>query len=505
MVVPPLSLRDKPYQSLKDQLIAAGGYQACGRAIELVDEFMYLGVCIWYHWDWTRAWNSARQRARRMLYSLRQAGMQNRGTPLVYQLRFAASQVLSHLDYIAAIAGVEGSGDGEILKNDMLVDHLLRFVTGCPPSTCGDALKAEAGVWHTETRVRMLQLRLFVKLALMDKTSTHFRAMCLSRQHSDPMRCSGATKYFTWFDGVLSSASYFDIPASEPDGYADNLHLRFTAEALRPVLTLVRVDRKTLLSDVWEAIDCDTPDVPGQLLRVRAAHDGVTRFDYSTGKSVSEWFFPPETSIQSAWFDWSNNLREASFAELRFRGNSLRQLFFQDTLLEWCVPDSGQRDLAPMKDASYLEPYWFADDPHAARCILRARIGCSKLEFDYRRAPHHYPRAPTSSKRTDDGPSTEAIHAIAVSTCSLQRSSRQTRMARLDTPHATCVLMTRGCLKRLSMLCCPVLALQLWMSEIVCELTWTGWFALSKVSLMRSALIDPDRPTWTTPARSTSF
>jgi hypothetical protein len=32
MVVPPLSLRDKPYQSLKDQLIAAGGYQACGVA-----------------------------------------------------------------------------------------------------------------------------------------------------------------------------------------------------------------------------------------------------------------------------------------------------------------------------------------------------------------------------------------------------------------------------------------------------------------------------------------
>ena len=71
-----------------------------------------------------------------------------------------------------------------------------------------------------------------------------------------------------------------------------------------------------------------------------------------------------------------------------------------------------------MKAASYLEPYWFADDPHAARCLLRARLGYSKLEFDYRRADHHYPRASVSP-----GLSAQALGHI-----------RQTVMHRLARP-----------------------------------------------------------------------
>jgi len=85
------------------------------------------------------------------------------------------------------------------------------------------------------------------------------------------------------------------------------------------------------------------------------------------------------------------------FAELRLRGNHLRQRFFRDTVGVWTDAGSGQRDLAPLKGASYLEPYWFADDPIAARYVLRSRIGSSKFEFDYRRSDHHYPRASNSS------------------------------------------------------------------------------------------------------------
>ena len=86
-------------------------------------------------------------------------------------------------------------------------------------------------------------------------------------------------------------------------------------------------------------------------------------------------------------------MREATFAELRLRGNRVRQNLFNRLFTEWTAIDSGQRDYIPLKAASYLEPYWFASDPHAARCLLRARLGLSKLEFDYRRAVHRYPRA----------------------------------------------------------------------------------------------------------------
>ena len=433
MVIPPLSSTDKAYISLKSDIVSAGGYMACGRSIEIVNDFMYLGFRIWYHWDWTKAWQTARLRARRMLYSLRQAGMQNQSIPLVYQLRFAASQVLSHLDYISAIAGVEGGGDGELVKNDMLVDQLLRLVTGVAPNACGEALKAEAGVWNTETRVRMLQLRFFTKLTMMDHSSTHFRAMCLSRCSSDMKRHKGASRYYTWFDGVYSSASYFDFPVHNPGRYDDVLHLSFTTEHLCPMMTLVRIERLNLL-DVWEAVDEATPNVPNQQLRVRAAHNGVYRFDYSTGNAVSEWLFPPRTTIASAWSVWSENLCEAAFAELRFRGNSLRQVFFRDTLSGWSDPSSGLRDFAPLKEASYLEPYWFTDDPHAARCILRARIGCSKLEFDYRRAPHHYPRA-SSHHQLQVGVDPSKPLVCVESSVACSRDTRQTRMARLGVPH----------------------------------------------------------------------
>ena len=74
-------------------------------------------------------------------------------------------------------------------------------------------------------------------------------------------------------------------------------------------------------------------------------------------------------------------LREAAFAELRLRGNHVRQAIYQNVLDGWSVYSSGQRDYAPLKAFSFLEPYWFSDDPLSARCLLRARIGYSKFEF----------------------------------------------------------------------------------------------------------------------------
>jgi len=204
-------------------------------------------------------------------------------------------------------------------------------------------------------------------------------------------------RYFTWFDGVMSSASFFDIPTHDPARYDDKVQLLWTANILQPVQTLVRVERLNAAGDEWQSVDADSADLPNQHIRVRAVHDGAVRFDYSSGKTVESWLFAAGIRIRTAWTTWSIQLREAAYAELRLRGNHLRQRFFHDTVGFWTDAGSGQRDLAPLKGASYLEPYWFADDPIAARYVLRSRIGCSKFEFDYRRSDHHYPRASTSS------------------------------------------------------------------------------------------------------------
>ena len=438
LIVPPLSASDGKYSDIKKAVISEGGYQAAGRAIELVDEFMYLGVCLWYAWDWSRAWKSARQRANRMLYCLRQVGLQNRPAPLVYQLRFAASQVLSHLDYIAAIAGVESSGKKQIAMNDIIVHHLLCLIAGLQwHGVSADALKSESGTWDSSTRVRMLQLRFFSKLTLMDCRSTHFRALCLSRAKSS-RRGGGQLSYYMWFDGVQTSAQYFDIPTHDPARFDDKVSLGYTTGTLQPIQTLVRVER-WVADDVWESVDSDASDSAGQRLRVRAVHDGARRFDYSSGRSVTVWPFAVGTTIKLAWTEWSAQIREAAFAELRLRGNDVRQSLFDDTLNDWIGPKRpGQRDYAPLKNASYLEPYWFANDPHAARCLLRARTGYSKLEFDYRRAEHRLPQAGCNRGSSISGTATDASASLATCEVDLRAravDSRVTKMHSLVVPH----------------------------------------------------------------------
>ena len=462
MLVPPLSASDTVYQQFKTDTQTAGGYRACGREIELVDEFMYLGVCLSYTWDWKRAWQTARQRARRMFYCLRQAGMQTQAAPLVYQLRFAASQVLSHLDYVAALAGVEGN-DGEIAKCDILVDQLLRYVTCAPPTACGEALKAEAGVWKFTTRVRMLQLRLFTKLTQLDINSTHFRAMCLSRRYCNRLRVGGRSSLFTWFDGVYSSATYFDFPArNHPVRLTDASY-----RSLHPVHALVCIERCTdLANDIWAPISLTTADIADQRLRARAVHDGAVRFDYATGDRVSHWVFPVGTTVAGAWSRWTHQLREASFAELRLRGNLTRDLEFQGEVKGWADASSGQRDLAPLKSASYLEPYWFADDPHASRCVLHDRISCSRLEYFYRRALHTTLRdlacAVLNLRRVLPQPMLQTPLALAVVVALCLQDWN------LHREPATCAPSIIGCLKQPATRSSCALPKHMWTSAIGC-------------------------------------
>jgi len=392
LIVPSLGTKEDEYLKLKNSITSNGGFQTAGREISLVDDFMYLGICICWKWDWSMAWHSAQKRARSMMYLIRQTGFQNQGTPLVYQLRYACSQVLCHLDYVAALAGVEGHSTF-ISENERIVSDMLRVVACLPPKFSGDALKIESGTWSQVARIRMLQLRFFAKITKIDIGSTHFRALCLSRQGSEPSRKSGKSCIWNWFDKAIRSASLFVADGSVLPNTAD---FGAVSSALRPCVALAQLE----YFDTSPAHFSWLPVTPDNLhaigvasLRWVSTSTQAFGMDYTLGRQMFSWQLPPGTSAAEACRTWTPQLQDAVFASLRRRGNKFRHdNSLPKTFAYWSTPDSAFRDLAAIKPASYLEPYWYAPDPRAGRRFLRARVGAWGDEYGFRRAPHSLPR-----------------------------------------------------------------------------------------------------------------
>jgi hypothetical protein len=95
------------------------------------------------------------------------------------------------------------------------------------------------------------------------------------------------------------------------------------------------------------------------------------------------------TSIRSALCTWSVPLRCAVFVTLRWLGNRFRHgpKLFAAEVAEWAEPDAALRDLAPLKGASYAEPFVFLVHVSEARRLLHALVGKWGDEFGYRRIP----------------------------------------------------------------------------------------------------------------------
>jgi hypothetical protein len=108
LIVPPLTATEAQYEAIKLEVSKDGGFTARGQSVTIVDEFLYLGVMLWWRWNWKRACEHAVGRAKRVLYLLRKSGFQHQGAALAHQLKYASSVVGSHIDYISALAGVEG-------------------------------------------------------------------------------------------------------------------------------------------------------------------------------------------------------------------------------------------------------------------------------------------------------------------------------------------------------------------------------------------------------------
>lgn len=389
MIVPPFSTDAEEYVKLKQAVEGQGDFVARGRPVEVVDEFAYLGITLWWRWDFNRAYEAALARAKRGLYQLRQAGFQNRNIPLVFQYRLVLAHVLSHLDYVAPVAGIHGYS-ASVAANERMLSDMLRVITCTHPKSSGDALKAESGTWQQDVRIQMLQLRFFVKLSCAPASSTHYRALVLSRLFYDckPNRVSGRACQTTFMHCVTRSSRVF-----RPDPGIAVVQYCFLASCimLLPSLPLITVERLQAGMWVCHRLGVDAcADLPDQQLRLRCPSSRALAMDYSTSTRVTAWYLPAGTTFISAITDWSSSLRQACFASLRSRGNCYRQKLYSDLIINWCADDSSLRDYAPLKRASYMEPYWFSIFPSHARRLLRARTAQRwGNEFDLRRAPCH--------------------------------------------------------------------------------------------------------------------
>jgi hypothetical protein len=411
LIVPPLTATEAQYEVIKGDVAAAGGFTARGEPVRIVDQFLYLGVMLWWRWNWKRACEHALGRAKRVLYLLRKSGFQHQGAAMAHQLKYASSVVGSHIDYVSALAGVDGYV-AETKAFAKLSADLLRVVSCTPPGTSGPALQSMFGVWDPDTRTRMLQLRFFCKISCMPRESTHVRAMHLSfaQCQSHPGTIDGGwSQLCPWASQVLRAVTGFEHylrVAGQPQ-------VLISADLSRPVLALVQLERLAG-TGAWLPVSLATPDdasLAGQLLRVRSVNERKFGVDYSTGRRVGVWEFPVGTSIRSALCTWSVPLRCAVFVTLRWLGNCFRHgpTLFAAEAEEWAEPDAALRDLAPLKSASYAEPFVFLVHVAEARRLLHALVGKWGEEFGYRRIP----RGPV--KRIDD-PAARACYLCPAAT-----------------------------------------------------------------------------------------
>ena len=412
MIVPTFGTTEEDYKKKKKEVKRTGGFKACGQPVDVVDEFTYLGVRVWWQWTWSRAWQHALNRARVASYLLRQSGWHNQGAALVDQLRLARSLVFTHLDFVAPLAGVEGHSK-EIVQCDRVVEKALGTITGVREQSCGAALRADAGMWSYASRTRMLQFRFFVKLSCdASRDSTSYHALCLSRLLSpetaaerERVALSGivAAPRWSFVKRCLRTAALFTERAMIDGAPCDSLQA--ASIELRPARALVTVLRQHL--DDWRVVTPSTLDLPHQYLRLRStsAH-GAHSIDYATSEVSEYWAMPTAgTGIRAALDVWSHELRLAVFASLRRRANVFRAQHKSELPslhAKWSQPRSSMRDFLCLQGGSRIGWWWHLPDVVAARRLQKARIGEWGDEYSYRRVDHKATQKTRLLKRIEE-------------------------------------------------------------------------------------------------------
>jgi len=372
--------------------------------VELVDEFSYLGFRLSWRWDTVAAWAGAVRRCNSALHKANQGGFDRNGT-LATMLKHAHGKIWCHLSYIAAMAGAGGTDTTAPYRGaQTCIRDVLRKIAGYPFVNT-DAIQIEAGVWDQRTRVDMLLLRFWCKIAVSDLDSLPYRAVCLSiREWSewrspsgqvvmfnrDPTRINARTDqlhYQPWGQQLAAAATRFGLHVPQV------LAMKISA--------VVQLQTCTAGAAGWVDVDMDNA---GDVAAATAVFGPTTRMQLlasNNGRTVK--YFPfcenGAARLNTVATYWTEPLRDACFAALKARGNTTRQALVQEFCAKQIQEDKSLRRWATFTGYSGLHAYWYATDLVAARRLLRLRLDVGPNEDNIRRMPHSMPK-PTGASAT---------------------------------------------------------------------------------------------------------
>jgi hypothetical protein len=308
--------------------------------------------------------------------------------------------VLTHLDYVAAVAGVEGHSK-QMHECDRVGEKLLATIVSVREKMDGGALRAEAGLWSMVSRTRMLQFRFFTKLTCAAAHTTNARVLLVSARMAGTPKASGCAP------GRLTAASLWSFVKrcwrtaelfTDDSVPATCVSLQAASIALHPTRALVRIERLHpggggRNNDVWRSVDVHTPDEPHQYLRLHSTSErGAQSINYADNSVSTKWAFTKAgVGIRQAVGEWSNELRLAAHASLRRRANVFRTRHSSELPRLhriWAKPRKAMRDFLCLQAGSCMGWWWRLPDVQSARRLQKARIGEWGNEDTYRRSPH---------------------------------------------------------------------------------------------------------------------
>ena len=387
MFIPTTETTEADYKAACAELIKAP-LRVSGVAVDLVDEFDYLGTRLWWRWDWTRAWKRAQGQAMKQLGAIKMARFTYKDWSPFSSLVFANGKIFCHFNTIAAIAGAGGAlssapwaANEDIVTETMNTLMRVRYVNQL-------ALRCEFGIWDARTRIDMLLLRFWAKLLTCPQDSTHFRALCLSISNLSAQALAAPSKRYSakgnthrqpWAQQALAAAERLNVSRDS---------------ILKFCNTLVEIH--AFVAGEWKLIR-STPEkvflllllllfpLTVQRVRLAVATEGHAAVTYE--ESVNCWCLPSRDQWLDPLSTWSEQLRLATFASLRARANTRRQQEVHRLMqAEAARQHSELRRYVRIKAGSFLEPYLFLR-MSLARRVLQARADAAPNEGAARRRP----------------------------------------------------------------------------------------------------------------------
>jgi len=293
--------------------------------IERVETFEYLGVLFNMQWNWSSAWQEAIKRAESAFHAANRGGFDRTGT-LNSMLIHANAKIFSHFTYIMAITGAGGcKSSAPYLRARHFIQVVLKKIAGYPFIN-GEALEIEAGVWDLQSRIDMLLLRFWCKIASMPHESLVYRSMTLSINKwlalnrgcpnigPDKMNASlNQVHRQPWGQQLAAAATRFGLDMFQV--------MQMHTSAV--VQVEVGADEKWLVVDMHNSVS-----VEQAYTFVRQTHGSIRLSTRGrTSRDAPVWLFPgARSNVYNALSSWSATLKEACYMSLRWRGNKQRQV-----------------------------------------------------------------------------------------------------------------------------------------------------------------------------------